>query len=357
MDLNILLQQNVMQLFPKVELHRHLEGSFCLDTLYEIAVKNNIPNISREINKFKADAQFPKNHKPDFKLFLSKFRNDWYRSYEDIYKLVYNSVKQFKDEALYFIELRFSPEHFALYNDFNRIEITKIIVDSSKKAANEANIKINFIITFNRNKQTQQQMLDLYKNLYSHGLSEIGGIDLAGDETVNPPEEFTDFFDAVHSDGIGITIHAGEVTPPKQIWAAIDLLHADRVGHGTMSIKDRKLQDELIKRKIILEQCPVSNYYTGSCVDTPNHPFKMLYKRGVLVTLNSDDPTIQNATLTDDFITAVKYFDIDYQKLLDLNIRSLQGSFVDKKNALIKGYNIKIKEFEKQLSAIQNNIL
>ena len=349
MSFDKLLNKRVMDLFPKVELHRHLEGSFCLDTLFKTAMANNISEVPKEIKAFKKQAQFPENHKPDFKLFLSKFRNDWYRSYEDIFYITYNSVKLFKQENLFFIELRFSPEHFSLQNDFERMEVAQLIIEAAQQAAYEIGLHIKFLITFNRNKQTQYEMLDLYRSLKKAKLTDIVGWDLAGDEIMNPPEEFVELFDVIHAEGDGITIHAGEVTEPIQIWSAIDLLHATRIGHGTMAIHDEKLQDKLISENIYLEQCPVSNYFTGSCEDTPNHPFAALNKKGVRVTLNSDDPTIQKTTLTDDFIVALKHYDISYHDLVDLNIRSLEGSFVSNKKELIEEYKGKVALFEKDV--------
>ena len=76
------------------------------------------------------------------------------------------------------------------------------------------------------------------KKILKLNITEIVGIDLAGDETQFPPSLFVDFFNAVKTDNIGATIHAGEVTPPKQIWESIELLHAKRIGHGTSSIKE-----------------------------------------------------------------------------------------------------------------------
>lgn len=342
-----ILNKERIEVFPKVELHRHIEGSFCLKTIFKIAQKNNVEGVSDNFDEFVKNAQFPKNHKPDFKLFLSKFRNDWYRSFEDVYDVIYNSVLGFKKENLFFIELRFSPEHFALFNNFDRIETTKIILEAAKKAAKEIGTIIKFLITFNRNKQTQQEMSALYKKIVHEGFNDIIGMDLAGDEILNPPHEFVDFFDEIHADGVGITIHAGEVTNPEQIWLAINDLHAQRIGHGTKCVEDEKLVEELVKRNILLEQCPVSNSLTGAWEDVKTHPFKDLNKQNVLVTLNSDDPTVQNTTLGDDFIAAIKYFDIDYKALVDLNIRSLQGSFASNKIQIISDYKAAVKEFEK----------
>ncbi len=342
----MLLKREVMEKFPKIELHRHIEGSFHLETLYKVAKRNNI-SVPDTFEGFVETAQFPKNHKPDFALFLSKFRNDWYRNYKDIEEIIYSSVYNFKQENLFFLELRFSPEHFCLENDFDRVEVTKLILDTAKQAAKDIDLKIAFLVTLNRNKQKQEEMLALYNKIIEAGFDDIVGFDLAGNEEWNPAEEFVDLFAQIHKEKkIGITIHAGEVTSPDQIWKAIDLLHATRVGHGTNSIQDKKLQEALKERNIYLEQCPVSNYYTGSWVDTPTHPFKELNENGVKVTINSDDPTIQNANLIDDFITAIKYYGINFESLKDLNLRCLEGSFISSETK--KMYK---EEYEKRIQA------
>ncbi len=120
-----------MNLFPKVELHRHLEGCFDVPTLFEVAKKNNI-DAPRDYKDFIGSVQFPEDHEPDFKVFLSKFRNDWYRDFDDIKNITYNSVLNFSKESMHFIELRFSPEHFAFVNNFDRIDVAKIIIKCSK---------------------------------------------------------------------------------------------------------------------------------------------------------------------------------------------------------------------------------
>ncbi len=347
---------DVMNIFPKVELHRHIEGSFDIPTLFEISNKNGI-DAPRDFEEFQQAVQFPKNRPPDFKVFLSKFRSDWYRDFGDVEKLIYKSVCNFKKESIHYIELRFSPEHFANFNNFERIDVCKALIASSNQAAKENDFGIKYLITFNRNKQTVDEMLSLYKKIAQAGLVDIVGYDLAGDELLNPAEEFKLLFDTIKSDKhAGITIHAGEVTPPEQIWAAIEKLHAQRIGHGTTSIRDEKLQRELIDRKIYLEQCPVSNYFTGSWVDTPLHPFKQLNDAGVLVTLNSDDPTIQNTNLTDDFIAAVRFYGQDIDSLVNLNVRSLNASFVgtETKKNLIAGYREKVKLFQETIKSRKN---
>jgi adenosine deaminase len=340
------LTADEMRKFPKIELHRHLEGAFPLDFLYEMAKKNGIA-VPKDIQEFKEQNQFPKNGEPDFLLFLSKFKNDWYRSMQDVYDIAYHSVKQFTQDGIFYIEMRFSPEHFALQNNFDRLEVAKTVIEASNKAAKEEGFYIKYLITLNRGKQVAEEMIELYKRI-KEASPDIVGYDLAGDETNFPPENFVPFFKLINEDGkYKATIHAGEVTPSSQVWTAINDLHASRIGHGTSTIKDEKLQKELIARSIPLEFCITSNYQTGSWRDIPTHPAGALYKMGVPISLGSDDPTIQNADLTDDYLLAQKHFDLDSEDFRKINLIGLKNSFLDDdlKAKLLKEYEKKVKNF------------
>jgi len=340
----------IMKQFPKVELHRHLEGTFALPTLHRIAMQNGLP-YSESMAEFKHAVQFPRESEPDFLTFLSKFKNDWYRSHQDVYDIVHDSVREFAEDGLFYIELRFSPEHFALHNNFDRMEITRLVIDAANTAAREAGVRIRYLVTFNRGKQNQHQMIELYRALRALKIPEIVGIDLAGDETQFPPDQFTEFFAVVKEEGMyGTTIHAGEVTPADQVWESIDLLHAGRIGHGTSSIDDSELQKRLTKEGIVLEQCITSNYQTGSWVDEEHHPLGRLFRAGVPVTINSDDPTIQDTDLTDDYIKACSYFDLTIDDLVKLNLTAIEGAFLSRaeKSSLQKDYLAAVASFREQ---------
>ncbi|MFP4427615.1 MAG: adenosine deaminase [Spirochaetaceae bacterium] len=317
-----------LRAFPKVELHRHLEGTFELNTLHKMAMRNGL-DLPEDMGEFKKAVQFPKDSEPDFLKFLSKFRVDWYRTLDDVYDITHASVLDMVNDGIFYIELRFSPEHFALQNDFDRRIITKLVIRAANEAAAEAGIYLRFLITFNRMKQTPKEMIDLYEEVKSLKQDEIVGVDLAGDETNYPPEDFVEFFDHVRKDGIyKATIHAGEVTPSQQIWTSIRDLHARRIGHGTSSIDDPKLQQVLKDEGIVLEQCITSNYQTGSWADEKNHPLGRLFRNGVPVTINSDDPTIQDTDLSEDYVKAVNYFDLTVDDLERLNMIAIDGAFV-----------------------------
>lgn len=344
-------QKRFLKKFPKVELHRHLEGTFDLPTWHKIALKNQL-DVPTDFTSFKKYVQFPKESNPDFQLFLSKFKNDWYRSHDDIYEITYASVKNLYKDGIFYIELRFSPEHFSLQNNYDRKEITRLIVEAGNKAARETGIHIRYLITLNRGKQDQEGMLKLYESLSTLNLTEIVGYDLAGDEQNFSLSLFSDLFKTIHKDGVyKYTIHAGEVTPSSEIWAAIEM-GASRIGHGTATITDTPLQETLKKQFIALEQCITSNYQTGSWPDETNHPLGSLFRLGVPVTINSDDPTIQDTDLSDDYWKAAKYFHFGIEEFTALNVTAIRSAFLkeEEKQKLEREYLKKVEEERKTFS-------
>ncbi|MFW9827578.1 MAG: adenosine deaminase [Candidatus Thorarchaeota archaeon] len=343
------IDKNILKKFPKIELHRHLEGSLNLDNICQIALRNNKEEF-KDSQTFKKKYQFPKNSKPDFLTFISKFQINLFKSLEDISSITYQSIKRLKEEGIFYIELRFAPHYFARQYNFNPIDVTKLIVKNGNKAAEDAGIHIRYLITFSRRTQTSEEILNIYNQINSLKLKEIVGIDLAGDEFNFPPRLFIPAFDEIYKlNKHKITIHAGEVTSSEQVWIAIKDLHASRIGHGTSVIHDKKLQKYLIKKNIALEQCITSNSLTGSWRNgEKNHPLGKLYRKGVPVTINSDDPTIQDSDLTDDYIKAIRYFGFDVQDLININITALRCSFIpdSEKKLLEKEYLKQIMTFK-----------
>ena len=323
------LDKEIWKYFPKIELHRHLEGSFALEKLSEIALRNNLEDF-KNFEKFKDKYQFPKKSKPDFLAFISKFQINLFKSLEDISSVTYESIKQLKEEGLFYVELRFAPHYFARQNNFDPIKITKLIIKNGNRAAKEIGLHLRYLITFSRRTQTSDEILKIYDQIVSLNYKEIVGIDLAGDEFNFPPKLFIPAFDEIYKrNQHKITIHAGEVTSSDQVWTVIKDLHASRIGHGTSVIHDKKLQKYLIKKKIALEQCITSNSLTGSWRNgEDNHPLGRLYRKGVPVTINSDDPTIQNSELTDEYLKVIRYFGFTIEDLININLTALRCSFL-----------------------------
>ena len=345
---NIRPDRAILTEIPKIEFHRHLEGTYPIESLFKMAMKNEL-DVPQDLDAFKKAFQFPKEHEPDFLLFLSKFKKFWYKTIEDVAGIAYDSVLSFAEDRLHYIELRFNPLHFTEMTGLDPRDVTKEIMASSDAAAYEINLNIKYLLTFNRSVQTSDEMIETFRLLQDVDLSNVVGIDLAGDEINYPPELFVDFFDIISKENhLGIDIHAGEVTDSKNMWVSIEKLHADRIGHGVAAIDDPEIQKVLTDRNIFLAQCITSNYQTGAWTDEATHPMKPLVEAGVPVSIASDDPTIQDSILTDDYEKAVKYFGWTVEDLINSNINSIQGCFLSDKEkaALTKSYTQAVDGFK-----------
>ncbi|CAD7844401.1 Adenosine deaminase [Olavius algarvensis spirochete endosymbiont] len=346
--------RSILTKLPKIEVHRHLEGTYPIDSLFRLALKNEL-DVPKNIEDFKKAFQFPKDHAPDFLLFLSKFKKFWYKTLGDIESITYDSVKSFAKEKLHYMELRFNPLHFTEQTKLDYKAVTKTIISAADAAAAEINLKIRYLLTFNRGMQTAEEMLEIYRKFHEIDLSGVVGIDLAGDELTYPPEQFSSFFDVVKKEGrYGIDIHAGEVSDSQNMWISIEKLHADRIGHGVAAHKDIEIQKVLRDRNIFLAQCITSNRQTGAWQDEATHPMKSLTEAGVPVTIASDDPTIQDSDLVDDYEkTAINFgWTVDY--LIELNLKSVQACFLSKqeKLELTEKYKQAVKAFRQRIDPL-----
>ena len=122
-----------------------------------------------------------------------------------------------------------------------------------------------------------------------HELGVIG-IGIGGSEQLHPPEPFADVYERARELGFHTSAHAGEAAGAESVWGAIRALHVERIGHGTRADEDPALLDYLAKHAIPLEMCPLSNVRTGVVESIEKHPVRRYFKRGILVTVNTDDP-------------------------------------------------------------------
>ena len=124
----------------------------------------------------------------------------------------------------------------------------------------------------------------------------IIGIGIGGDERNGPAEMFRDAYSEARDAGLRLTVHAGEAVGPESIWGALNI-GAERLGHVLTAIHDTELVHLLAKRQVPLEICMTSNLKTGCCSKLEDHPVRRYFDEGLMVTLNSDDPTMFGSDL------------------------------------------------------------
>ncbi|HOG63921.1 MAG TPA: adenosine deaminase [Spirochaetota bacterium] len=319
----------IIRALPKVELHRHLEGAFRLETLLDLARKRNLVDLPLDdVDAFRRVVQMTEHDLPDFLTFLSKFRADWYSTLEDPRRVAYEAVIDAAKENILYFEMRFSPEHYARKSGFALEAVIETVIAGAKQAADETGIMIAFLVTLGREKLDADEMkryIKVCQPYLDHG---VVGIDLAGDESHYPAELFSSVFKGLYErTGFKSTIHAGEALGPESVVTAVRDLDAHRIGHGVRTIEDQAAMDLILEKKIPLEMCLTSNLQTGTVSSLKKHPFPKFFKQGVRVTLNSDDPQIQQSDLNDDYGHAASLYQMTIEDFRTINRYSLEGAF------------------------------
>ena len=147
------------------------------------------------------------------------------------------------------------------------------------------------------------------------------------------PRDFAAAFDLARDAGLGITVHAGELSGWESVSDALDALKPSRIGHGVRAIENPDLVRRLADEQILLECCPGSNIALGVYGDFASHPFANLAKAGVPVTLNSDDPPYFHTDLAREYEIAATYFGYDDEMLKQVTRNCAQGRLRRRKNA------------------------
>jgi adenosine deaminase/aminodeoxyfutalosine deaminase len=155
----------------------------------------------------------------------------------------------------------------------------------------------------------------------------VVGIGIGGDERRTGAEPFRELYAEARDAGLRLTAHAGETVGPEGIWAALNI-GAERIGHGLSAQHDAELMEVLAERQVPVEVCVTSNVRTGCCTSLANHPLPRYFDAGLMVTLNSDDPTLFSSDLLAEYRLAQGHFGFTEEQLRELAANSIEASFL-----------------------------
>lgn len=317
-----------LKALPKIDLHRHLEGSLRLESLLEIAqtFKLNFPHDNLEALRPLVQVT---DEPPDHEVFLSKFEvlRHFYRSPEIINQLVYETVADAAKDNIHYLELRFSPQALARVRRFSLVDVTDWVIAAVQQASKDFNIQVGLIITLVRHDPLEQAM-KVAEIAFDYAGKGIVGIDLAGNEVKFPPGPFTPIFKKAKDVGLGVTIHAGEWASAHGVELAIKELYADRIGHGVRTIENSRILRMARDLGTTFEVCLTSNLQTGVVRDMGHHPLVDMLDLGLQATLNTDDPGVSNCTLTDEYATAVNQLNLGYSDLRQMTLNAARAAFL-----------------------------
>jgi adenosine deaminase len=275
---------SLIKRLPKCELHIHIEGSLEPEMVFALARRNGIRLPYPSVEALRQAYQFSD---------LQDFLNIYYRSMsvliteQDFYDLAWAYLERAHADNVRHVEMFFDPQgHTSRGIAFATVieGLHRAIVDAGKKLGVQASLIMCFLRHLDE--ADAQRTLDSALAFKDR----IAGVGLDSSEKGNPPSKFKHVFARARDAGFFLTAHAGEEGPASYVWEALDVLGCARIDHGNHSIDDASLVGRLAREQVPLTMCPLSNLRLRVVDDLSHHPLRRLMDKGVLVTVNSDDP-------------------------------------------------------------------
>lgn len=319
---------------PRIDLHRHLEGSIRPRTVLELAAQRNLP-LPRDLERLRPLVQVEGNV-ASLMAFIGRIEvaASVLTDLDACARVACECVEDARDEGIAYLELRFSPLFMSLQHKLPPAGVVEAVADGVSRGARDFGVRTNLIGILSRTYGPVAAMRELGA-LLAHR-NAVVALDLAGDEAHWPGELFLEHFRRGRDTGWRVTVHAGEAAGPKSIWQAIIELGAERIGHGLRAGEDPLLMDYLAQRGIGLEISLTSNVQTSAVRDYASHPIRAYLERGIRATLNTDDPAISGITLGHELEVAAPAAGLSAEQIRQAQENALEVAFLsaEEKEAL-----------------------
>jgi adenosine deaminase len=335
---------------PKVELHLHLEGAIPLETLFGLIQRRGNNRIIKNLEDLKRRLVYS-NFRQFIKIWL--WKNSFIKEYEDFEELAYRVLQSLSQQNVKYVEAFYSPRDFTFRN--NKLSaggITESLIKGKKRAFNDFGIRSELVVDVVRDYGPRMGR-GLIRELSGYLGRGLIGIGLGGSEKLFPAGLFTKVYQEARERGFRLTVHAGETDGAKSIWAALNELGAERIGHGLRAYEDPQLIHYLEEKQIPLDLCVVSNLKTKVCKTFEEHPVRNYFKDGLMITINSDDPAMFDTSITNEYLVLIQKFGFNLEEIKKVNFNSIQASFMtdQEKNTMKETFN---KEWERLTSKYFN---
>ncbi|MCK9462950.1 MAG: adenosine deaminase [Proteobacteria bacterium] len=315
---------------PKVELHVHLEGAIPLPALAELARKYGERDAA-DVGALRERFRYR-----DFPHFIDVWvwKNGLLRELDDFAFVAEAVARDLRAQHVLYAEAFYSPPDFAK-RGFEVGEITAAVRAGLDRVDG---IELRLVADLVRDFGPVRAARALEEVAEVRGLGVIG-IGIGGSEHEFPPGPFAEVFERVRELGFRTSAHAGEAAGPGSVRGAVEVLRVDRVGHATRAAEDQRLVAELEARRIPLEMCPISNVRTRVVPDLAAHPVRDFFDRGLLVTVNTDDPAMFQTSLAHEYRELVRVHGFTFEEIRKLVENAVAASWLaeDGKKRLLAG--------------------
>ena len=316
------MSTEALRKLPKVELHLHLEGAIPHDCLWELIKKYGKDSEVGGMSDLQARFQYK-----DFPQFIETWiwKNGFLREYDDFTFFADRIAADLVAQNIRYVEAFYTPGDFAEHG-LKPQRITEALRKGLDEHADRVTVKL--IADLNR---------DFGPEIGARSLEEVAevqelgviGIGIGGSEQRFPPEPYRDVYERARDLGFHTTAHAGEAAGPESIWGALQTLRIERIGHGTRAIEDAKLVEHLKERQIPLEICPISNVRTGVVQNLESDPIQKYFEKGLLVSINTDDPKMFETSLETEFTQLMETFGFELEDVKTLIANGIRSAWCD----------------------------
>ena len=322
------MTDDVLRALPKVELHCHLEL-----TARPALLKELLAAKGRSVS----EAEFCRDYlitEPvgDLPTLLNIFlgHRDLLDSAEVVERMTYECCEDMFRNGVRLLELRYAPSFLCDAHDGLKPDaMHAAILKGVERAEQDFPMAVGLICLLQRIKTVEENRYWL--DFAVEKKADFLAMDLADNELAVGPAPFIPLFEKAKSEGFAVTIHAGEAEGPqaaRNIRDSIELLHADRIGHGVRILEDPSVLDFVRERGTVLELCPTSNWLSGVCATKESHPFRTIMEAGIRTTLNTDDPGIMNIDLLDEYRLLRDGMEFTEPEFVQINQWARDASFI-----------------------------
>jgi adenosine deaminase len=314
---------------PFIDLHRHLDGSVRLETILDLAEQHKIALPGKTVEELRPHAQVIEPQ-PGLMAFLAKmlWATRVLADGEACRRVARENVEDAQREGIDYLELRFSPYFMAEPHQLDMAEVLEGVVAGIAQGVEATGVQVNLIGILSRTYGAEIAMKEL-DALLAHR-EHFVALDLAGDEANFPAPLFVDHFAKGRDAGWRVAVHAGEAGGPQSVWDAIKLLGAERIGHGTRALEDLKLADYLAENRVPIEANLTSNVHTSTVPNLASHPLREMMARGLVCSINTDDPGLSAIDLRHEFEVAAPAAGLTREQIRQAQINALETAFLSR---------------------------
>ena len=308
---------------PKAELHLHIEGTLEPELMFALAARNRVKLPYGSVEEVRAAYAFSN---------LQDFLDIYYAGAgvlmeaRDFYDLSAAYLARAHADNVRHVEIFFDPQTHT-----ERGIAFETVIGGIGGALDDARDRLGItskvIMCFLRHLDQAAAFRTLEAAMPHR--RRIAAVGLDSSERGNPPSKFREVFEAARAAGFPAVAHAGEEGPPEYIWEALDVLEVIRIDHGNAALEDERLVAELVRRRVPLTVCPLSNLALGVVEDMKAHPLKRMLELGLMATVNSDDPAYFGGYVNDNYVAAAEALDLSREDLVLLARNSFEASLLE----------------------------